>query len=200
MKSQDFSHHIKPSTLPSSLAGWTGGECDISVDECLVNKCESGSTCVDGHLDYTCVCSPGYAGTIYLWFLRKFLFLKSLRSPECWHVSPLYLCFHDYIDTCLGISSGRFCETNVNECLSYPCQNEGTCEDRVNGYMCQCKEGWTGDTCEVRDACLQALCYHNGVCFNVNQTYVCRCPEGFAGKTCLRCRCLVFTAHFSILK
>ena len=39
--------------------------------------------------------------------------------------------------------------TDTNECLSSPCLNVGTCNDRVNGYMCSCRSGFAGDNCEV---------------------------------------------------
>ena len=43
-------------------AGWTGENCDISVNDCVTNKCQHGASCVDGHLSYKCVCTPGYTG------------------------------------------------------------------------------------------------------------------------------------------
>ena len=37
---------------------------------------------------------------------------------------------------------------NVDECLSNPCQNGGSCNDGVNGYMCLCADKYTGKNCE----------------------------------------------------
>ncbi|XP_043089549.1 fibulin-7 [Puntigrus tetrazona] len=37
---------------------------------------------------------------------------------------------------------------DVDECLSSPCANGGTCEDEVNGFSCVCSTGWTGPTCQ----------------------------------------------------
>ena len=39
---------------------------------------------------------------------------------------------------------GKTCEINVNECMSNPCQNNATCIDDVNGYMCECLQGFRG--------------------------------------------------------
>ena len=38
---------------------------------------------------------------------------------------------------------------DINECLSKPCLNDGTCRDLVNAYSCNCKLGYTGVQCEI---------------------------------------------------
>jgi hypothetical protein len=42
-----------------------------------------------------------------------------------------------------------FTNTDVNECLSNPCENKGTCEDKVNGRICHCVDGYEGTNCEI---------------------------------------------------
>ncbi|XP_078597483.1 uncharacterized protein LOC144873741 isoform X1 [Branchiostoma floridae x Branchiostoma japonicum] len=42
---------------------------------------------------------------------------------------------------------GVICE-KVSECNSSPCQNEGTCIDGVDHYICKCGRGWVGVHCE----------------------------------------------------
>lgn len=37
----------------------------------------------------------------------------------------------------------------MDECLSNPCQNGGTCIDKDNGYMCSCSLGYLGSHCEI---------------------------------------------------
>lgn len=44
---------------------------------------------------------------------------------------------------------GVNCEENLDECLSNPCQNGGTCDDRDNGYVCYCSLGYAGTHCEM---------------------------------------------------
>ena len=38
---------------------------------------------------------------------------------------------------------------DVDECVSAPCQNGGTCVDQVNGYLCQCAPGYTDLQCQT---------------------------------------------------
>lgn len=45
---------------------------------------------------------------------------------------------------------GKNCDLNVNECLSNPCLNNGTCvETSINSYMCNCPPKYLGLNCEV---------------------------------------------------
>ena len=37
---------------------------------------------------------------------------------------------------------------DVDECNSSPCQNNGSCLERVNGFECGCMSGYTGEKCE----------------------------------------------------
>ncbi|KAK3084236.1 hypothetical protein FSP39_010467 [Pinctada imbricata] len=39
--------------------------------------------------------------------------------------------------------------TDMDECASGPCQNNGKCTDMVNAYECRCKTGYSGYHCEI---------------------------------------------------
>ena len=39
--------------------------------------------------------------------------------------------------------------TEVDECMSYPCDNDGTCVDAANSYICECPSGYSGSHCET---------------------------------------------------
>ena len=51
-----------------------------------------------------------------------------------------------------GYISLIFYETfsvDIHECSSAPCLNAGDCIDNVNGYTCECIDGYTGNHCET---------------------------------------------------
>ena len=39
--------------------------------------------------------------------------------------------------------------TDIDECVTFPCLNLGTCVDRIDGYTCYCMDGYTGHSCET---------------------------------------------------
>jgi hypothetical protein len=46
----------------SCASGWTGTQCELSVDDCVENPCHHGGTCIDGLNTYTCKCTSAYTG------------------------------------------------------------------------------------------------------------------------------------------
>lgn len=38
----------------------TGKMCHINIDECAINPCHNGGTCIDGVNSFTCQCIEGY--------------------------------------------------------------------------------------------------------------------------------------------
>ena len=42
--------------------GWKGFNCSVNIDDCKPNPCANGAACIDGLLDYDCICTEGWTG------------------------------------------------------------------------------------------------------------------------------------------
>ena len=69
-----------------------------------------------------------------------------LRAIEETNVKVCHL-FALELQNLYDICSAFFSE-NIDECLSNPCQNDGTCNEGTNSYTCACVAGFSGDHCE----------------------------------------------------
>ena len=39
--------------------------------------------------------------------------------------------------------TGHYCETQIDQCQSNPCLNGGICRTLINGFRCNCPQGYT---------------------------------------------------------
>uniref|UniRef100_A0AAQ5Y1A3 Sushi, nidogen and EGF-like domain-containing protein 1 n=1 Tax=Amphiprion ocellaris TaxID=80972 RepID=A0AAQ5Y1A3_AMPOC len=76
------------------------------------------------------------------------------------------------------------CE-EINECLTQPCFNGGTCRNKIGSYQCVCSEGFSGNRCQSDiNECLSEPCKNRGTCEDQPGSYLCHCPPGFKGQDC----------------
>lgn len=66
------------------------------------------------------------------------------------------------------------CEYEINECLSNPCHNGGTCEDLLGAFKCKCPEEFVGKQCEAIRliTCDNLPCKEGATCENVRSKYL----------------------------
>ncbi|XP_065195038.1 uncharacterized protein LOC135826352 [Sycon ciliatum] len=55
-----------------------------------------------------------------------------------------------YMCQCQPGRTGHYCENEIDECASEPCQNGGRCIDALNSFTCDCSVGHEGDVCQKR--------------------------------------------------
>ena len=78
-------------------------------------------------------------------------------------------------------------KTKTGVCLSYPCKNDGECNDLGEGkFQCLCRPGFTGQLCEqVIDFCASSPCKNDGKCVSHPAGYNCICKNKIVDDSCL---------------
>eukprot|EP00456_Euglypha_rotunda_P026203 TRINITY_DN2113_c0_g1_i12.p1 TRINITY_DN2113_c0_g1~~TRINITY_DN2113_c0_g1_i12.p1 ORF type:complete len:215 (-),score=20.20 TRINITY_DN2113_c0_g1_i12:23-667(-) len=110
---------------------------------------------------------------------------------ECQFPNP-YPCASDACNNTIG-SFECLCQsgyhgapcTDINECLTNPCDSFATCENLNGSYYCDCNNGYfgNGSYCEDWDECSTntSLCSLYSECENNHGSYHCDCWPGFEG-------------------
>ncbi|XP_060576687.1 delta-like protein D [Ruditapes philippinarum] len=159
-------------------AGWTGQDCDSSVDDCIDNGCRNGGTCIDGHMSYTCRCPERYTGSRCGQDLQACSVSPCKNNGICTNFTSSISC------TCPVQWTGLHCTEEVDFCEKNLCQNSA-CVALETTYSCSCNSGWTGQYCDVDiDECQNNPCNNNATCVDNAGSFTCMCIEGFHGRFC----------------
>ncbi|KAK3101104.1 hypothetical protein FSP39_000952 [Pinctada imbricata] len=98
-------------------------------------------------------------------------------------------------------------EKYLQQIMVQPCQNNGTCLDLINHYVCDCAPGYNDTNCENSfifgnrsllllsimtelvfykdiNECASDPCQNNGSCTDMVNAYECSCEAGFNGTHC----------------
>ncbi|KPP78272.1 protein crumbs 2-like [Scleropages formosus] len=181
-----------------SDTGFTGPQCEEDIPECASNPCQHNSTCEEGVNQYRCQCWPGYEGKHCEVDIDECAEEPCENGGECFQWSHKaqystllgrdrefsYADAAGYLCRCQPGFTGENCSVDIDECVSQPCHNGGTCEDLVNGYACVCQPGFTDTDCQVNiDECEGHPCQNRAICKDAVADYICHCPEALPGDT-----------------
>lgn len=77
----------------------------------------------------------------------------------------------------------------ITTCVPNPCQNGGVCKPIGNAFLCSCRRGFKGLTCEEDvNECDRSNpegdCENGGICVNTLGSFYCNCTAGFVGQRC----------------
>ncbi|XP_067050674.1 protocadherin Fat 4-like isoform X4 [Acropora muricata] len=97
---------------------------------------------------------------------------------------PLHFIGQTVLVNYTDCDSGGICP-DINTCPV--CENNGTCQDAIDGYSCQCMMGYTGRHCETNiDECQEVECLNGGSCQDGVASFTCVCTDEFSGHRCER--------------
>ncbi|XP_028808987.1 protein jagged-2b [Denticeps clupeoides] len=190
---------------------FAGPLCEVpnqsSFNPCEPNPCQNQATCHGMLGDFYCACPEDYEGktcadrkdhcrstpcqvidscTIAVSSNGSDEGIQYISSNVC---GPHGKCVSqpggNFSCTCEKGFTGTYCHENVNDCVSNPCKNGGTCIDGVNSFQCFCPDGWEGSLCDINvNECGRNPCKNGGHCVDLMNDFYCDCTNSWKGKTC----------------
>jgi hypothetical protein len=84
--------------------------------------------------------------------------------------------------------NGTLCNEDFDDCVSNPCDTEGTnsCLDTGTSlFECSCNTGYSGVRCHIPPGCASSPCPSNITCFDDDgPDFTCDCARGYTGVLC----------------
>ncbi|MGH0171406.1 UNVERIFIED_CONTAM: hypothetical protein FKN15_061281 [Acipenser sinensis] len=196
-----------PGSVPVRRTGVACCATKVKSNPCNPNPCQNQASCYNVGGDYYCACSEDYEGkncsnfkdhckntpcevidscTIAVATNSTQEGLRYISSNVC---GPHGQCISqpggNFTCACEKGFTGIYCHENVNDCITNPCKNGGTCIDGINSFQCFCHDGWEGNLCEINvDDCRHNLCKNGGKCVDLVNDFYCECQNSWKGKTC----------------
>ncbi|KAI9514844.1 hypothetical protein NQZ68_029689 [Dissostichus eleginoides] len=91
------------------LAGFSGPRCETDLDDCLMDPCANGASCMDGVNRFSCVCPPGFSGRFCTENQDDCARWPCLHEGRCLDRADGFLCL------CRPGFSGDTCQTVIRD-------------------------------------------------------------------------------------
>ena len=126
--------------------GYTGKSCELKIDFCQNVTCGPRQECMNMTMNYTCICKKGFIGPR----------CENENGTPALPTDPtnVTLCNNEGLNgdghcDCNGTGyTGKSCEIKIDFCKNVTCGPRQQCMNMRLNYTCECKEGYTGPTCE----------------------------------------------------
>ncbi|XP_072350345.1 protein jagged-2b isoform X1 [Scyliorhinus torazame] len=160
--------------------GFTGIYCHENINDCTLNRCKNGGTCIDGIDSFRCICPDGWEGV-----LCEIDFNDCSPNP-CLNGGRCVDGLNDFHCECRNNWKGKTCHSRENQCDENTCSNGGTCHDVGDAFRCACAPEWGGSTCNLakNSSCIPSPCQNGGTCVGSGDAFTCVCKEGWEGPSC----------------
>ncbi len=137
------------------MPGYTGKTCEVEIDECEGNPCNTGR-CEDLLNDYTCDCTDtGFYGNHCHLDINECIEYQPCQQGTCLNLEGSYEC------QCLEGYCGTNCQReDPCQLTDGLCKNGGTCLascDEAPFYQCNCPDEWEGHNCTVKVSSMPQL-------------------------------------------
>nr|VZI47990.1 unnamed protein product [Spirometra erinaceieuropaei] len=162
------------------LPGFTGINCELDIDECLLGTHTCDQICINTPGSYRCECQPGYAVSASGGDRCERLDCNSHCVPGQGDCSDSGEC------QCRPGYEGEWCELEVDLCSAGRHTCEHICVSSQNSFFCRCHDGFRPDPRDP-SKCLPLGCPKEcvpgqGIC--KPETGQCECKPGFQGDLC----------------
>ena len=106
-----------------------GQNCDQNVNDCAVDPCLNGASCIDQIDGFSCQCQPGFDGS------RCEININECLSNPCVH-GDCQDGINGYTCRCPPQFMGQNCDQDYDPCVNNTCQNGGVCiRSEDNRYL-----------------------------------------------------------------
>ncbi|KAK5882980.1 hypothetical protein CesoFtcFv8_021508 [Champsocephalus esox] len=107
------------------LAGFSGPRCETDLDDCLMDPCANGASCLDGVNRFSCVCPPGFSGRFCTENQDDCARRPCLHEGRCLDRADGFLCL------CRRGFSGDTCQTVIRDQRNH--RNQSHTDQRSHG-------------------------------------------------------------------
>ncbi|XP_019638972.1 PREDICTED: sushi, nidogen and EGF-like domain-containing protein 1 [Branchiostoma belcheri] len=191
-----FMFRIDPFTIiPLGTVRLVGGNSEFE-GRVEINRGGTWGTICDGNwgiLEAQVVCREvGHGGAVAAYGSAHFgqgsgtIWLNNMNcagNEDSLSTCPL---LSDVTNTCTHANDAGVQCRDLDDCRPNPCQNGGTCLDRVDDFVCLCQHPYDGKMCQINtvDPCHSGPCQNGGVCSRSDGSFTCSCQPGWEGTTC----------------